>query len=117
MGQSAQQVRADIERTREDLGQDLDAIGDKISPRQAVRRRTDRVRGTLTDMKERIMGSAESATTTVTSEGSSVADRFVMRRRTSLRRWVTPPRVRPTLFGAPLMSSRSRPRAIHWPWA
>ena len=62
MGQSAQQVRADIERTREDLGQDLDAIGDKISPRQAVRRRTDRVRGTLTDMKERVMGSAESAT-------------------------------------------------------
>jgi phage-related protein len=73
MGQSAQQVRADIERTRENLGQDLDAIGDKISPRQAVRRRTDRVRGTLTDMKERVMGSVESATTTVTSEGSSVA--------------------------------------------
>jgi gas vesicle protein len=73
MGQSAQQVRADIERTREDLGQDLDAIGDKISPRQAVRRRTDRVRGTLTGMKERVMGSAESATTTVTSGGSSVA--------------------------------------------
>jgi gas vesicle protein len=73
MGQSAQQVRADIERTREDLGQDLDAIGDKISPRQAVRRRTDRVRGTLTDMRERVMGSAENATSTVTSEGSSVA--------------------------------------------
>jgi gas vesicle protein len=73
MGQSAQQVRADIERTREDLGQDLDAIGDKISPRQAVRRRTDRVRGTLTDIKERVMGSAESATSFVSSEGSSVA--------------------------------------------
>ena len=73
MGQSAQQVRADIERTREDLGQDLDAIGDKISPRQAVRRRTDRVRGTLTDMKERIMGSAESATSSVSSGGSSMA--------------------------------------------
>src|SRR4030095_2117660 len=73
MGQSAQQVRADIERTREDLGQDLDAIGDKISPRQAVRRRTDRVRGTLTSMRERVMGTAESATSTVTSEGSSVA--------------------------------------------
>jgi gas vesicle protein len=73
MGQSAEQVRADIERTREDLGQDLDAIGNKISPRQAVRRRTDRVRGTLTDMKERLMGSAESATSTVTSEESSVA--------------------------------------------
>jgi gas vesicle protein len=73
MGQSAQQVRADIERTREELGQDLDAIGDKISPRQAVRRRTDRVRGTLTDMKERVMGSAEIVTSTVSSEGSSVA--------------------------------------------
>ena len=73
MGQSAQQVRADIERTREDLGQDLDAIGDKISPRQAVRRQTDRVRATLTDMKERVMGSAESATSAVSSEGSSVA--------------------------------------------
>jgi hypothetical protein len=73
MGQSAQQVRADIERTREDLGQDLDAIGDKISPRQAVRRRTDRVRSKLTIMRERVMGSAESATSIVSSEGSSVA--------------------------------------------
>jgi hypothetical protein len=73
MGQSAEQVRADIERTREDLGQDLDAIGDKISPRQAVRRRTDRVRSKLTIMRERVMGSAESATSIVSSEGSSVA--------------------------------------------
>ena len=73
MGQSAEQVRADIERTREDLGQDLDAIGNKINPRQAVRRRTDRVRSKLTIMRERVMGSAESATSTVSSEGSSVA--------------------------------------------
>ena len=73
MGQSAQQVRADIEWTREDLGQDLDAIGDKISPRKAVRRRTDRVRSKLTDMKERVMGSAESAPSSVSSGGSSVA--------------------------------------------
>jgi hypothetical protein len=73
MGQSAEQVRADIERTREDLGQDLDAIGNKISPRQAVRRRTDRVRNKLTIMRERVMGSAESATSVVSSEGSSVA--------------------------------------------
>jgi hypothetical protein len=73
MGQSAQQVRADIERTREDIGQDLDAIGDKISPRQAVRRRTDRVRSKLTVMRERVMGSAENARSTVSSEGSSVA--------------------------------------------
>jgi hypothetical protein len=73
MGQSAQQVRAEIERTRENLGQDLDAIGDKINPRQAVRRRTDRVRSTLMDVKERVMGSAESARSTVSSEGSSVA--------------------------------------------
>ena len=73
MGQSAQQVRADIERTREDLGQDLDAIGAKISPRKAVRRRTGRVRSKLTDMKERVMGSAESATSSVSSGGSSVA--------------------------------------------
>ena len=73
MGQSAEQVRADIERTREDLGQDLDALGNKISPRQAVRRRTDRVRSKLTIMRERVMGSAESATSTVSSEGSSVA--------------------------------------------
>jgi gas vesicle protein len=73
MGQSAQQVRADIERTRENLGQDLDAIGDKINPRQAVRRRTDRVRSTLMDVKERVMGSAESATSSVSSGGSSMA--------------------------------------------
>ena len=50
---------------RRDRGQDQSTSGGPTPDRS--------VRGTLTDMKERVMGSAESATSTVTSEGSSVA--------------------------------------------
>jgi hypothetical protein len=32
MGQSPEELRRDIERTREDLGGHLDAIGDRVSP-------------------------------------------------------------------------------------
>ena len=44
MDQDTQAVRADIDRARQDLGQTLDALGDKVSPKHVVRRRADGAR-------------------------------------------------------------------------
>jgi uncharacterized protein YjbJ (UPF0337 family) len=61
VGKSAQELRHDIERTREDLGETLDAIGDRVSPGRIVQRRTERVRNALTSVKTSVMGAGESA--------------------------------------------------------
>ena len=44
MGQAADELRQDIERTREDMASALDAIGDRISPRLQAERQMDRLR-------------------------------------------------------------------------
>ena len=44
MGQAADELRQDIERTREDMAQTLDAIGEKVSPRLQAERQVERLR-------------------------------------------------------------------------
>ncbi|MET7597938.1 DUF3618 domain-containing protein [Streptomyces sp. NPDC005481] len=58
MGTSPDQVRAEIEATREKLSQDVDRLADRTSPSRVVRRRTEHVRGAVTGLRERVMGSA-----------------------------------------------------------
>jgi ElaB/YqjD/DUF883 family membrane-anchored ribosome-binding protein len=52
------EIRNDIERTRRELGQDVDALADKVNPAKAMERQTDKVRRAATRMKDRVMGSA-----------------------------------------------------------
>lgn len=72
MAEDTETVKADIDRTRKDLGQTLDAIGDKVSPKQAVRRRTDRAREAFTNVRERVMGSASDVGSSVSDQASAV---------------------------------------------
>jgi hypothetical protein len=58
VGQTAEEVRRDIERTRNDMGYTLDAMGDRVSPRRMVARRTSRFKGALRNARESVMGSA-----------------------------------------------------------
>ena len=44
MGQAADELREDIERTREDMAETIDAIGDKVSPRLQAERQIGRLR-------------------------------------------------------------------------
>jgi hypothetical protein len=44
VGQTADELRADIERTREDMASTVDAIGAKVSPRLQAERQIDRLR-------------------------------------------------------------------------
>ena len=55
------QIRREIEQTRSELSGDVNALTDKVSPRQAVGRRVDRARGAFRDVRERVMGTASDA--------------------------------------------------------
>lgn len=64
------EIRAEIERTRYELGQDVDALAEKVSPTKAVSRQTNRVKDGLVNVKENIMGSPDHHTS-----GPSMGDR------------------------------------------
>lgn len=54
-------IRADIERTRAELGQDVDALADKVTPSKVVDREKEKLRGRVEDVKDRIFGAASDA--------------------------------------------------------
>ena len=55
-------LRRDIERTRVELGQDVDALADKVTPSKIAERQTRKVRRAITSVKDRVMGVASDVT-------------------------------------------------------
>ena len=85
MGKSAEDLRQDIESTRADMGETLDAIGDRVSPGRMIERRRFRMRrgmervrnmvmGTAVDVRERVSGVADTGTEKVSSAVGSMGD-------------------------------------------
>jgi hypothetical protein len=72
-----EQLAEDIERTRADLTRDVDALTDKVSPSRVVERRVEatkaKTRSGFYRLRESVMGSAQSATSTVSGGASSVS--------------------------------------------
>ena len=73
MGEESQAIRDDIERVRGDLGETLDAIGDRVRPGRIVERRVGRVRDRVTSVREAVMGRAEDAYGTAGDRVSGIA--------------------------------------------
>lgn len=77
MAQDAEELKAQIAQTREDLGQDLDVLSEKVTPSKVVGRRVDAAKGSLLGLKDRVMGSAEQLTSDMgsakDSAGQSIA--------------------------------------------
>jgi hypothetical protein len=71
MGRSAEQLRREIEDTRGDLGETLDAIGDRVSPGRMMERRKNRLMNGVHTVRERVMGTASDAGSAV---GHAVSD-------------------------------------------
>jgi uncharacterized protein YjbJ (UPF0337 family) len=59
-----EQLERDIQRTRQQLGQDVDALAEKVSPAQAARRGVGRAKSALVSVKETVMGSASDMAST-----------------------------------------------------
>lgn len=58
MGQSTEELRRDIEVTRDDMSGTLDAIGDRLMPGRVAQRQKNRMRMTMRSWKDRVMGTA-----------------------------------------------------------
>jgi hypothetical protein len=89
MASDPDQIRGSIEQTQQDLSADVDALAEKVSPPRIAERQVQRTRSTITNLKDRIMGttaehastmggtvssSASSARETLTAKASSAAD-------------------------------------------
>ena len=62
---TTEELRRDIAARRDDLGRDLDAIGDRLSPGRMYERTRGRARYRVTTMRQRVMGQARGAGSTI----------------------------------------------------
>ena len=58
MSNDPEQIRREIERTRSELSDNVNALGDKVNPGSIAKRQVGRVRGAATSVKEAVLGSA-----------------------------------------------------------
>jgi gas vesicle protein len=61
MGTRADELKSDLERQRDALGEDLEAVGDRVSPSRVVERRRAALRQGFGRLRDRVMGTADSA--------------------------------------------------------
>ncbi|MEV0288706.1 MULTISPECIES: DUF3618 domain-containing protein [unclassified Kribbella] len=74
MAEDPEQLKRDIEETRRNVGRDVDALTEKVSPGRVVGRRVDRARSGVHRLKEQVMGSVDSVGDTAGSVTSTVRD-------------------------------------------
>lgn len=73
--QSPEEIRAEIEQTRTNLGHTLEDIEDRVSPARIAERRTEAVKNRWQNMKESVMGSADEARYSTQARGGDLSDR------------------------------------------
>lgn len=72
--QSPDEIRAEIEQTRESLSLDVDAVADKVSPSKVAQRQTDKIRSTVSGWKDTVMGSADEASGELSERAHHMAE-------------------------------------------
>lgn len=66
-------IRRDIEGTQRDLSANVDALADKVNPSRIVERRVGRIRTAVASARDKVMGTAADATSTVGDKVGSTA--------------------------------------------
>ncbi len=74
MGQTPEELRRDIARTREDMGGTLEALGDHVSPGRMIERRKNRMANSWHSISERVMGTASDVAQSVTDTTGAATD-------------------------------------------
>ena len=64
MSNDPEQIRREIERTRTELSDNVNALGDKVNPGSIAKRQVGRVRGAATSVKDAVLGSDSDPTDT-----------------------------------------------------
>jgi gas vesicle protein len=71
------EIRAQIEATRAGLSQDVNELGDKVSPAKIADRQKAKLRDSVTSVKEHIMGAADDAKSSTTGAVASVKEHIM----------------------------------------
>jgi len=66
-------IRRQIEDTRRELSYDVDALNEKVNPARVVDRRVSAAKGRVTNLKEKVMGSAQDTTSSAHGMASNAA--------------------------------------------
>jgi ElaB/YqjD/DUF883 family membrane-anchored ribosome-binding protein len=74
MGQSTEELTGQIEDTRQRMANDLDTLQERVSPSAIVERRKQAARHRLSSMKDKVMGTAQSAKDSMSSAASAAPD-------------------------------------------
>jgi gas vesicle protein len=74
MTDNPDEIRSDIERTRRELGRDVDALGDKVTPSHVMHRQADKVKHAFGSAKDRVMGVASDAKDAMVDASDAVTD-------------------------------------------
>lgn len=74
MSTDPEQLRAEIERTRTNLSNDVDALTEHVAPANVAKRQTEKVKGAVSSVKDRVMGTADDIVDTVTDKVEDVKD-------------------------------------------
>ena len=74
MATEQEHIEREIARTRQQLGQDVDALAEKVSPTQAARRGVGRARSALVSAKDSVMGSAGDAAGTTRDRAAQLGN-------------------------------------------
>ena len=74
MGQSTEELRTEIEQTRQAMTSDVDALQDKVSPAAIVERRKQAARGRMMGVRDKVMGTAHSVGSSTTGTAGSARD-------------------------------------------
>jgi ElaB/YqjD/DUF883 family membrane-anchored ribosome-binding protein len=69
------EIRAEIERTRAALSDDVDALTDTANPKNIAKRQVGKAKGALSDVKDRVMGVGDDVKERVMGAGENVRDR------------------------------------------
>jgi len=69
-----EQIRAEIDATRGELGYNVDALADKVNPTQIAHRQADKVKSRFTNAKESVMGSVHDKQDSAGSGGDSAKE-------------------------------------------
>jgi len=74
MAERSEELKREIDDTRDNLGVTLDAIGDRVSPGRIAERRVNRVKQSTGRLRERVMGVHETASNQASGITSSAGD-------------------------------------------
>ncbi len=110
MGQSPEELRGEIAQTRQSMSTTLDAIGDHVSPGRIIERRKNRMVQGVQSVRDRVMGSASNASTTISDGTGSAVDTLKDAPEAARQRTQGSPLVAGALaFGAGLLAAAAFP--------